>query len=162
MSRRILLLVTCLLLAAPAAQAAQAAQAGPPTAEELELLISTLRSNRQAFIEVNLGLDAQERARFQPVYEPYQKEIASVQDRVFSIAEEYVASFRELTDEKAKSLIASLLKADEDRAKIRRAWLPRFEAVLPGRKVARFYQIENKIDALLRYELGSRIPVIEE
>jgi hypothetical protein len=33
---------------------------------------------------------------------------------------------------------------------------------LPGRKVMRFYQIENKIDAVLRYELAASIPVVEQ
>ena len=43
-----------------------------------------------------------------------------------------------------------------------RAYVDDFSAVLPGRKVARFYQIENKMDAVLRYELASRIPVVGE
>jgi hypothetical protein len=33
---------------------------------------------------------------------------------------------------------------------------------LPGRKVARFYQIENKMDAVIRYDLAATIPVIDE
>jgi hypothetical protein len=37
-----------------------------------------------------------------------------------------------------------------------------FAEVLPGRKLARFYQIENKIQAVLRYELAREIPVIEQ
>jgi len=34
--------------------------------------------------------------------------------------------------------------------------------MLPGRKLMRFYQIENKIDAVMRYELAASIPVIEQ
>jgi len=34
--------------------------------------------------------------------------------------------------------------------------------VVPGRKLVRFYQIENKMDAVLRYELAAEIPVVEE
>ena len=37
-----------------------------------------------------------------------------------------------------------------------------FAKVLPGRTVARFYQIENKMDAVLRFDLAEAIPVIEE
>jgi hypothetical protein len=37
-----------------------------------------------------------------------------------------------------------------------------FATVLPGRTVARFYQIENKMDAAIRYDLAAAIPVIEE
>ncbi len=37
-----------------------------------------------------------------------------------------------------------------------------FAKALPGRKVARFYQIENKMDAVIRYNLAATIPVVEE
>jgi hypothetical protein len=40
--------------------------------------------------------------------------------------------------------------------------LPAFTAALPGRKVARFYQIENKMDAVVRYKLAETIPVVQE
>lgn len=143
------------------AQASAATATAPPTAAELDVLIGTIRSNRKALVEVNLGLDAEERARFQPVYESYDKELRAVQDRLFGVAEEYVATYRDLGDEKALSLIEAYLDAEEDRAEIRDEYLEKFKAVLPGRKVARFYQIENKMDAVLRYELASRIPVIE-
>ena len=33
---------------------------------------------------------------------------------------------------------------------------------LLGRKVARFFQIENKMDAVVRYDLAEEIPVVEE
>jgi hypothetical protein len=59
-------------------------------------------------------------------------------------------------------LIEEYLSVEEDRAKIRRRYLPEIAKVLPGRKVARFYQIENKIDVVLRYELAAEIPVIDE
>jgi len=42
-----------------------------------------------------------------------------------------------------------------------RAYLGEFAKVLPGRTVARFYQIENKMDAVLRYDLAGTIPVVE-
>ncbi|MCC6641491.1 MAG: hypothetical protein IT386_10050 [Deltaproteobacteria bacterium] len=172
MSRWILLLVALLAIGAASARAetpAEAsapagaptpAQVAPPSAEELDVLLGTIRSNRRALVEVNLGLDPEERSRFQPVYESYEKEIGAVQQRLFGVVEDYVGSYSSLDDEKALSLIKAYLDADEDRTEIRDEYLERFKAVLPGRKVARLYQIENKMDAVLRYELASRIPVI--
>jgi len=45
---------------------------------------------------------------------------------------------------------------------VRRDHLAEFAKTIPGRKVARFYQIENKIDAVVRYDLAATIPVVEE
>ena len=51
--------------------------------------------------------------------------------------------------------------AEADRLQVRRAYLGEFAKILPGRTVARFYQIENKMDAVLRYDLAGAIPVVE-
>lgn len=39
--------------------------------------------------------------------------------------------------------------------------LPRILAVLPAAKAARYVQIENKIRAIVRYELAEGIPLVE-
>jgi len=49
-----------------------------------------------------------------------------------------------------------------ERIKLRQSYLPQFGKILPGRTVARFFQIENKIDAVIRYDLASTIPVVED
>ncbi len=59
-------------------------------------------------------------------------------------------------------LVDDYLAIEADRVKVRRSYVEEFAKSLPGRKVARFYQIENKIDAVMRYDLASTIPVIEE
>jgi hypothetical protein len=58
-------------------------------------------------------------------------------------------------------LTSDYLSVEEDRAKVRRSYLPGIAKTLPGKKVARFYQIENKMDAVLRYDLAEGIPVVE-
>ena len=50
---------------------------------------------------------------------------------------------------------------ERDRTALRRKYVDQFAEVLPGRKVARFYQIENKVDAVIRYDLAATIPVVE-
>ena len=59
-------------------------------------------------------------------------------------------------------LVDDYLAVEADRVKVKRAYLDEFAKALPGRKVARFYQIENKMDAVIRYDLAATIPVVEE
>ena len=79
-----------------------------------------------------------------------------------AIVEDYTASFRDLSDDKARKLMENYLDAEADRLEVRRAYLGKFAKILPGRTVARFYQIENKMDAILRYDLAATIPVVDE
>jgi len=129
---------------------------------EQSILIDTLRANRKAFVAVNLDLAPEQGKNFWPLYDKYQAELNPIQDRVVKLVEEYTANFHDLTDDRALHLMEEYLVADADRAQVRRGYLPQFAKILPGRTVARFFQIENKMDAVLRYELAGRIPVIED
>ena len=56
----------------------------------------------------------------------------------------------------------SYLAAEAERVQVRRTYPSEFKKILPGRTVARFYQIENKMDAVLRYDLAATKPVFDE
>jgi hypothetical protein len=111
---------------------------------------------------VNLALSDAEAKAFWPVYDRYQTQLAAVQERMAAVVEEYAASFATLTDAQAAKLVNDYLAIERDRADVRRAFLDPISQALPGKKVMRFYQIENKVDAVLRYQLAATIPVVEQ
>jgi len=78
------------------------------------------------------------------------------------VIEDYTGHYRDLSNDKAQKLTEDYLTLEEDRAKLRREYFAEFSKVLPGRKAARFYQIENKMDAVIRYDLAGEIPVVDE
>ncbi|MGH7786828.1 MAG: hypothetical protein ACRERC_08170 [Candidatus Binatia bacterium] len=142
-------------------------RAAPPVAAAsdeagLRVLLDTIRANRKDLIAVNLNLSADEGAKFWPLYDRYQAEISATGDRAVAIVEDYTTNFRDLSNDKALQLMGDYLAAEADRVAVRRTYLPEFAKVLPGRTVARFYQIENKMDAIIRYDLAATIPVIDE
>lgn len=157
------LLLVAVLLSCCSPAAVRAAESGGPAAPQvnLDLLRDTIRANRKALIAVNLALTDEEAAKFWPLYERYQKEISGVGDRLAALFEDYITHFRDLSNEKAWQLTADYLVAEADRLQVQRAYLGEFAKILPGRTVARFYQIENKMDAVLRYDLAGTIPVVE-
>jgi len=136
--------------------AADASQAEPA------VLLDTIRANRKALVAVNLELSPEEAAKFWPLYERYQKEISATGDRVVAIVDDYTATFRDLSNDKALQLMENYLAAEAERIQVRRTYLAEFAKVLPGRTLARFYQIENKMDAVLRYDMAATIPVVDE
>jgi len=139
-----------------------AVRAEEPAQSEQSILLDTLRSNRKAFVAVNLDLGAEEAKNFWPLYDKYQAELNGIQERVLALVQEYTAHFSDLSDDRAKQLAQDYLAAEADRVKVRQSYIPEFEKVVSGRTVARFYQLENKMDAVVRYELASKIPVIEQ
>jgi len=157
------LLLAVILAVVVASGDARAADKAPAAAQsEQSILLDTIRTNRKALVAVNLGLNEEEAAKFWPLYDKYQKELNANGDRVLAVVEDYSKSFKDLSDDKAGKLMDEYLAAEAERAQLRRSYLPEFQKILPGRTVARFYQIENKMDAVLRYELAGAIPVIDE
>jgi len=145
-----------------AALRAEPAGGGAATEASTEVLLDAVRSNRKALVAVNLGLTDAEAAKFWPVYDRYQKEINAVGDRWLAVIEDYIVSFHDLSNDKAAKLVEDYLAVEADRVQVRRTFVPDFAAILPGRKLARLYQIENKMDAVIRYDLAARIPVVEQ
>jgi hypothetical protein len=135
--------------------------AGEADEASMQILLDTLQANKQALVDVNLDLTDEEAVAFWPVYERYQGELEALQARLLEVIEAYGASFGKTTDEQANVLIDDYLTVELDRAALRRKYLEPMTEALPGRKVMRFYQIENKIDAVVRYDLAASIPVVE-
>ena len=148
-------------LSAAALRAAQ-----PPTGKaaeaNLNVLLDAIRSNRKALVAVNLKLTDDEAAKFWPIYDRYQKEINAIGDRLVGVIQDYTANFSALSNDKAMKLVDDYLAVEADRVKVKRTYVEEFGKALPGRTVARFYQIENKMDAVIRYDLAATIPVVEE
>ena len=159
---RVLLLAVlgCCLATTPSGAAPRAA-ANAPEADP-KLLLQTVRSNTQALVAANLQLTPDEAAKFWPIYARYQQEIKAITDRLAALVEDYTTHFHDMSNEKALQILQDYLATEADRIKVRQAYVPQFSQVLPGRTVARFYQIENKMDAVMRYDLAATIPVVEQ
>ena len=151
-----LVLTLVLVLASATGRAGDAADAN------LDILRSTIRANKKALVAANLTLSDDEAAKFWPLYDEYQKKLTGVNDRLVALVKDYTTNYGTLTDEHAMKLTEQYLDVEKDRVDVRREYLPQFAKLLPGRKVARFFQIENKMDAVVRYQLAEDIPVVEE
>jgi hypothetical protein len=77
------------------------------------------------------------------------------------VINEYAVAYSKgaILDKTARKLIDEAIEIDMDEAKLKKPYVPKLSEVLPGVKVARYLQIENKIRAIVRYELASAIPL---
>ena len=159
MTPRLRMLAATLLtlaVAAPLWAAGEAAKA------DMDAVREAIRANKKALISGNVTLTDDEAKRFWPVYDRYQKEMAAVNDRLGKVITDYAGSLENLSNETAVKLAKDYQAAEEERLKVRRAYLEALEKALPGRKAVRVYQIENQIDAVVRYDLATQSPIVKE
>jgi len=128
-------------------------------ADDMETLREQLRSDKRAVITRVLDLSESESKAFWPVYNAYQSDMVAHYDRLLKLLDTYAKNYDALTDETATSLVKQYLALERDHVAILTSYLPRFQKVLPPKKVAKLYQIENKARALVNYELARGIPL---
>lgn len=120
-----------------------------------------LKAKKRAFVAVNMELTEAEDAKFWPVYDSYQTDLDKVNMKVGEMIGDYAKNYNALTDEKAKELLKTSLALEKELLNLRDSYLPKFSAVLPAKKVARYYQLENKIQAVTRYDMAEKIPLVK-
>ena len=127
----------------------------------LQQLRADIQADRQALVAASLGLTEEEGEAFWPVYREYRSDMAKVGDRMQTLIQDYAQIWDTATEEQAKTMVNQMLAIQRDELKVRKSHLSKFRKVLPEVKVARFLQIENKIDVIVKLGLADVIPLIE-
>jgi len=128
-------------------------------ADNMQIVLEKVRADKKLFIAENMELTEAEAKAFWPVYERYQDELFLLRARVAKLINDFADAYEKMTNETAKKLLDENMTIETLGLKLRQAYLPKFRKVLPEVKVARYYQIENKINAALIYELARNIPL---
>jgi hypothetical protein len=147
------------LLLAAMVMAAVPVAAEEKAADNMQIVLEKIRADKKLLVADNMQLTEAEAKSFWPVYERYQDELFLLRARTLNLIKEYEDSYEKLTNDIAKKLLDESINIEALRLKLIQAYLPKFRKALPDRKVARYYQLENKIQAALMYELARNIPL---
>ena len=131
-------------------------------ADNMQILREKIKADKKLLVAANMELTESEAKAFWPVYEQYQKDLDAINQRIGKLIQSYAADYqaRTLTDEKAKKLVDEMAAIEQAEAGLWTSSVPKLRKVLPERKVARYLQIENKIRAVVKYELAGQVPLV--
>lgn len=130
-------------------------------ADTMEILREKARADKRLVVATTLDLTEGEAKAFWPVYNAYQSDMITYYDRVVKLIDTFAKAYSSMTDETATKLLGEFLALETDHAAILKSYAPRFRRALPPVKVARLYQVENKMRALVNYEIAREIPLIK-
>jgi hypothetical protein len=132
-------------------------------ANNLEIVHEKLKADKKLIVAKYMELTESEANRFWPVYEEYQKDLQTINQRLFNLLQSYAADYRNnsLTDEKAQKLLDEWIAIENDDAKRRSSFVPKVIKALPPKKAARYLQIENEYRILLKYDLATTVPLVQ-
>jgi hypothetical protein len=139
------------------------AMAQDKPADNMEILRDKVKADKKLVVAANMELTESEAKGFWPIYEQYQKDLQKINQRIVKLLDSYADDYRakSLTDDKAKKLIDEALAIEQAEANLKSTYAPKLSKVLPVIKVARYLQIENKIRAVIKYDLAKGVPLVK-
>jgi hypothetical protein len=130
--------------------------------DEIEMIRSLVRMERKAVVEQNMQLTPAESQGFWSVYNEYEAERALVNNRAVKVVTDYAAAYPEVGDARAQALLTESFDVEADVLSLKKKYARRFAKVLAPARVARFFQIERKLDAVQNVRLAEEIPLVEQ
>lgn len=135
------------------------AEAPAQTATDIELTRAYIQKARQTIIAEDMKLTEEESLAFWPAYRDFRVDMARLGDRLVKVISEFVSTGASLNDEQANRLLDEYLDIKAKEVAVRQKHVKAFRKLLPASKVTRFFQLENKLDAVVNFELAQTVPL---
>jgi Spy/CpxP family protein refolding chaperone len=154
--RALLLALACVLQLAAIPAGAQDKPAASRTSAEW---LAQIQADRKAVVASAMNLTPEQAKKFWPLYEAFQREMAVPRSALTRALNDFVASDYKPTDANAKRLTMEVLAAGKEKARLREKHFKKMLGALPPHIVARYMQVENKIEAIVGIEEAREIPL---
>ena len=131
--------------------------------DQIELTRALIQTQRKAVVANNMQFSQRESKAFWPVYNDYRASMNKVNDRQVQLLKDYAASYvkNDLTDKQAQAMLKEFLSIKKARLKLQETYINKFNRVLPPKKVVRYYQLDNKMNAMIDANLAVEVPLVK-
>jgi hypothetical protein len=131
---------------------------------DLEPAIQELREaagkDRRQIVKANMLLTNSEAARFWPIYDEYVADMNKLGDRRVKLITDYAANRNSMSEDEGMRLLKEAIDIDNERLKVQGDYVKKFNKQLSARTTARFFHIEQKLDAIGDAARAAKVPLI--
>jgi hypothetical protein len=132
----------------------------------IDSTIAVVRANMQAdrttLTTTGMNLNDKDSAAFWPIYQQYEYERARLDDGRVAVIKEYTRKYPTLTDAEAKAMAEQMLEGDYRLAALKKKYYKKFNKVLPALTVARFFQLDRRIDLMMDMQVEASLPPLTQ
>jgi hypothetical protein len=144
-----------------AAPEASGSEAGSPESQK-QIDLTAARAERKAIVNDNMKLSADEAKAFWPVYDKYESAMDKIEDRHIKEIKDFAKNYDTLTDADAKHKLDEVMAIAQARLNVQKAYIPKFRAVVSQVQTTRFFQIDNKLRAMVQCQIAQMVPLAKE
>jgi hypothetical protein len=157
MKRRVMIIIIAVAVFAALAVVLAWAQAD----KEIAITKQNIQTERQQIVADYMELNSKEANNFWPVYRNYRSDMSKQNDRLIKLGQSFVNTYDNMTNSQARKMLNDFQNIQSQRVKIQSFYAPKFESAVGAKKTLRFYQLENKMDAVINYDLAGTVPLAE-
>ena len=158
--------VTMLSAGFAAAQTATAKAPADPAKirAEIDKAVEALRKDARAgksdILGKTMALDSAQAAAFWPVYKQYEAEVQTLGNERLAIIQDLADHFDSIDDVKAKALLDRQMALEDKKLALQKKYKDEMLKALPAKTVARFFQVDSRLNKLVELTVASEIPLV--
>jgi polyhydroxyalkanoate synthesis regulator phasin len=116
--------------------------------------------DRREIVKANMLLTNSEGATFWPLYDEYRADRNGLNDKKVALVKDYLTKRDSMTQDQAAKLTKEFFDLQRDTVKLKEKYYDKMTKVLSNRTVARFFQIDQKLDAATDMVIAANLPLI--
>lgn len=120
-----------------------------------------VQADRKAVIGKAMQLSSTQTEQFWALYDKYSAERKKNNDFWQKIVLEYAKHYPQVPDDVANRIMDDWLKIENQDVKLKKKYVRKFKSILTPQQLVRYFQTENKLDALFNSRVAEQIPLME-
>ena len=126
----------------------------------IQMLRQEVGKDRRELVKANMLLTNSEAARFWPIYDEYRAEMNKIGDKRVKLITDFAANRNSMSEDEGMRLLKERIDIEKEKNDLRGDYVKKFNTELSARTTARFFQIDQKLDAAVEAALAAKIPLI--
>jgi len=127
----------------------------------VELVRKDVRTEKALILAQNIDFTNDEAVDFWPLYSEYELDLSKWYDRRFALLKNYFEHQDTMTDDQTRTLANDVFSLEAKRTDLKRDYYKKFSKIVGPKKAARFFQIENQLNALIDMRIAAEVPLIK-
>jgi|SRR5215469_10710581 len=129
--------------------------------EYIELIRTNVRQQKAQILGAVMDLSASDAAKFWPIYNEYDLELAKINRQRTDNIQEYARNYDQMSDEKADELIKKALDYQKQRSELLSRYYDRVKTSIGAVNAARFLQVETQLLMIIDLQIASNLPLVK-
>lgn len=131
--------------------------------DQLEESRIELEAKKKIYVSKSLSLTDGQSQDFWRIFAEYEIELGQANKDYFDLLRKFSAGYNNnsINEQQAANMLAEFFRIESRKVQIKQSYVSRFQTAIPNKKVVRFYQIDNKVDSLIRCDIAKKMPLID-